>query len=263
MRTLPRTIAAGLFHLATLAAATQAAYAGDDAVFALSAALSADQLDEMRGGFVTDQGLTISLGIERLFYVNNELVSQIALHVPQLGKALAVLQTGFDAQQPQSASAPSAPTSVGGAPAGTAAAAQSNGQLVSSAPAPTPASQAHTTPVAPTPGAAPVNAVSSAPPTAVASSAPAAASITSQPQVTVRSPTPSTTVIQSGVQNFVDDRLLAQGIGPGLATVIQNNVDKQILTTMTVVNLRISGVASTNLAQRLSGLNLGLRLSGR
>ena len=38
MRTLPRTIAAGLFHLATLAAATQAAYAGDDAVFALSAA---------------------------------------------------------------------------------------------------------------------------------------------------------------------------------------------------------------------------------
>jgi hypothetical protein len=275
MRELSQVIAVGLFPLATLAAATHAAYAADDDPFPMSTALSADRLDGMRGGFVTEQQVTISMGIQRLFYVNNELVSQIALHIPELGKALAVLQVGVDAQsQLMPAPSTAAPINNSGA-AGASAAPSGGGTLVAASPsapaaAPSPATPA-TAPVVQTPGA-PASVASNTPPATmgsntptapVASNAPPTSSTASPTQVTVRTPTPSTAVIQSGVKNFVNDQLLAQGVGPGLATAIQNDVDKQILTAMTVVNLRISGIASANIAQRLAALNLGVRLSGR
>jgi hypothetical protein len=279
MRDLSQVIAVGLFPLATLAAATHAAYAADDDPFPMSTALSANQLDEMRGGFVTEQQVTISIGIQRLLYVNNELVSQIALHVPELGKALAVLQVGVDAQS-QLMPAPSTAAPINNSRAeGASAAPSSGGTLVAASPsapaaAPSPATPATpaTTPVVQTPGAPSANVASNTPPATMGSNTPTApvasntlpgSSTTSPTQVSVRTPTPSTAVIQSGVKNFVNDQLLAQGVGPGLATAIQNNVDKQILTAMTVVNLRISGIASANIAQRLSALNLGVRLSGR
>jgi hypothetical protein len=70
------------------------------------------------------------------------------------------------------------------------------------------------------------------------------------------------TVIQSGIRSFVDDRI-AQSMGSNLATVIQNSVDKQILSAMTVIDLRISGIGSLGLTHSLSSLNEQLRLSGR
>ena len=72
-------------------------------------ALNADQLDEIRGGFVTEGGLKISFGIERAVYLNGTLVTTTSLNIADLSKisggqaqitgngtagSLAVLQSG-------------------------------------------------------------------------------------------------------------------------------------------------------------------------
>ena len=72
-------------------------------------ALNAAQLDEVRGGFVTDGGLKISFGIERAVYLNGTLVTTTSLNIADLSKisggqaqvtsngtagSLAVLQSG-------------------------------------------------------------------------------------------------------------------------------------------------------------------------
>lgn len=49
-------------------------------------ALSADKLDEVRGGFVTDGGLKISFGIERAVYLNGTLVTTTSLNIADLAK---------------------------------------------------------------------------------------------------------------------------------------------------------------------------------
>jgi hypothetical protein len=49
-------------------------------------ALSADKLDEVRGGFVTDGGLKISFGIERAVYLNGNLVTTTSLSIADLSK---------------------------------------------------------------------------------------------------------------------------------------------------------------------------------
>jgi hypothetical protein len=74
-----------------------------------SVALSADRLDEVRGGFVTEGGLKISFGIERAVFLNGSLVATTTLNIADLSKisggqaqvsavgatgSLAVIQTG-------------------------------------------------------------------------------------------------------------------------------------------------------------------------
>jgi hypothetical protein len=41
-------------------------------------------LDQLRGGFVGDDGLRIAIGIERLVHINGELVSSTMLNIPDL-----------------------------------------------------------------------------------------------------------------------------------------------------------------------------------
>jgi hypothetical protein len=65
-------------------------------------ALSADRLDEVRGGFVTDGGLKISFGIERAVYLNGNLVTTTSLNIADLsrisgGQAQQVTGAGKDA----------------------------------------------------------------------------------------------------------------------------------------------------------------------
>ncbi len=73
-------LTSGLFSLAL----AQLAGADDDLAFSAKQAISMERLDEMRGGFITDGGLKISLGIERSVYINNELVATTFLNVPDL-----------------------------------------------------------------------------------------------------------------------------------------------------------------------------------
>lgn len=49
-------------------------------------ALSAEKLDEVRGGFVTGDGLKISFGIERAVYLNGTLVTTTSLSIADLSK---------------------------------------------------------------------------------------------------------------------------------------------------------------------------------
>jgi len=49
-------------------------------------ALSAEKLDEVRGGFTTDTGLKISFGIERAVYLNGDLVTTTSLNIADLSK---------------------------------------------------------------------------------------------------------------------------------------------------------------------------------
>lgn len=43
------------------------------------------RLDGMRGGFVTPTGLMLSFGIERVAFVNGELVAASRIHIPDIG----------------------------------------------------------------------------------------------------------------------------------------------------------------------------------
>jgi hypothetical protein len=65
-------------------------------------ALSADKLDEVRGGFVSEGGLKISFGIERAVYLNGNLVTTTSLNIADLsrisgGQAQQVTGNGKDA----------------------------------------------------------------------------------------------------------------------------------------------------------------------
>lgn len=73
-------LTSGLFSLT----GAQLAGAGEDFVFSPAQALDTETLDELRGGFMTDGGLKISLGIERSVFINNELVATTFLNVPDL-----------------------------------------------------------------------------------------------------------------------------------------------------------------------------------
>lgn len=61
------------------------ASAADDVVFLYSQAISAQELDDLRGGFLDAGGLKISLGIERAVLINNEVVTSTVLQIPDLG----------------------------------------------------------------------------------------------------------------------------------------------------------------------------------
>ena len=64
-------------------------YSGLDADELVPANAVADQeLDGMRGGFITDNGLQISFGIERAIYVNGSLQAVNSFSIPQLGTAV-------------------------------------------------------------------------------------------------------------------------------------------------------------------------------
>ena len=52
-------------------------------------ALNESKLDQVRGGFVTNNGLQISFGIERAVYINGNLVTTTSLNVSDMGKVTA------------------------------------------------------------------------------------------------------------------------------------------------------------------------------
>jgi hypothetical protein len=99
MKTSNRNLA-NLLLTSSLMALTfaNAAYAEDDFLFSPKKAINLQRLDNLRGGFLTDSGLKIALGIERSVFINNELVSTTFLNVPDLaalsgrGAAAAQLQ---------------------------------------------------------------------------------------------------------------------------------------------------------------------------
>ncbi len=88
MKIIASILALGVL-LATQPASTQAEQQGD-----ASSQASADQwtpidparLLDMRGGMELPSGLMLSFGIERLVYVNNELVASVNLSIPDISR---------------------------------------------------------------------------------------------------------------------------------------------------------------------------------
>jgi hypothetical protein len=57
-------------------------------------ALSEGKLDQVRGGFLADNGMQISFGIERAVYINGNLVTTTSLNVSDLGKVTVGQKSG-------------------------------------------------------------------------------------------------------------------------------------------------------------------------
>ncbi|TAM28313.1 MAG: hypothetical protein EPN59_16550 [Paraburkholderia sp.] len=68
---------------------TDAAYSDPDWAPLAASALTPQQLDNMRGGFDLPSGLQVSFGIERVAFVNGNMVSTTSFNIPDIGKMTA------------------------------------------------------------------------------------------------------------------------------------------------------------------------------
>lgn len=74
------------FLLAGVAFALQAPARAEDDPFSAANAVDPARLDELRGGFNTDSGLTVSLGLERIVTINGTVVERSQLDLGDLGR---------------------------------------------------------------------------------------------------------------------------------------------------------------------------------
>lgn len=72
--------------LASAALATQGHAGGPDNPFSTDNAVASDLLADYRGGFVTDNGLAVTLGIERIVTINGNLAERSELNLGDLGR---------------------------------------------------------------------------------------------------------------------------------------------------------------------------------
>ena len=72
--------------LASAAIATQGYAGGPDNPFSSDNAVASDTLDDYRGGFITDNGLAVSLGIERIVTINGNVAERSQLELGDLGE---------------------------------------------------------------------------------------------------------------------------------------------------------------------------------
>ena len=72
--------------LASAAIATQGYAGSTDNPFSSENAVVSEQLDDYRGGFVTNNGLEVSLGIERIVTINGNVAEHSDLELGDLGR---------------------------------------------------------------------------------------------------------------------------------------------------------------------------------
>ena len=72
--------------LASAAIATQGYAGGEDNPFSSDNAVASSTLDDYRGGFVTDTGVMVSLGIERIVTINGNVAERSQLDFGDLGR---------------------------------------------------------------------------------------------------------------------------------------------------------------------------------
>ena len=72
--------------LASAAIATQGLAGGQDNPFSSDNAVASASLDDYRGGFVTDNGLAVTLGIERIVTINGNVAERSRLDLGDLGR---------------------------------------------------------------------------------------------------------------------------------------------------------------------------------
>ena len=72
--------------LASTAIAAQGMAGGQDNPFSSDNAVASSELDNYRGGFVTDNGLAVTLGIERIVTINGNVAERSQLDLGDLGR---------------------------------------------------------------------------------------------------------------------------------------------------------------------------------
>ena len=63
-------------------------HAETDSVWPIDASLQGDVLEDMRGGMLTEHGLSVNVGLQREVYINGELVSTTTLTLTELTRLL-------------------------------------------------------------------------------------------------------------------------------------------------------------------------------
>jgi hypothetical protein len=188
--------------------------------------LDTEALDRLRGGYVDLSGIKISFGLERMVWINGELMQSLALTVPDL----ASLRKGSIGAVSVQGSAPAASLPVVVAT-----------QPVVVSPA-SPAAQA-------------TQATQSSP-------APASTAIASGGSTSAVLPLSAASVVQNGPGNIVMPEVL-KNLGPGVFTVVQNSLNGQTIQGLTVVNAQVSGLGSILRNNTFLDLHLTLRGAGR
>lgn len=212
-------------------------------VFVVWEPLSATALDRMRGGFIDLTGLKISFGLERMVFVNGELVQSLTFTVPDL---TSLRKGSIGAVSVQGPATPHAPLA---APAGTLVStptsftAQPVGEAVGTVSSPS----------------------ASAPAASTLQQAQAAASSLPTPASSVATtvaPGAAASVVQIGPGNVVMPEVL-NNLGPGVLTVVQNSLNGQAIQGLTVLNARVSGIGDFMRNSTLMDLRLTIRGAGR
>jgi len=215
-------------------------------VFLVWEPLGADALNRLRGGFVDLSGIKISFGLERMVWVNGELMQSLTFTVPDL-TSLRKGSIGAVSVQGPAVS----PVTVDPAPA-------RMGSVASPVVAP-----AESLPVtaATQPGAVsqPQTVPAQASPTPHSSSAPVSTVVTSGGGAT---PTTIAGVVQNGPGNVVMPEVL-RNLGPGVFSVVQNSLNGQTIQGLTVINAQVSGLGSMLRDNTFLDLHLTLRGAGR
>jgi hypothetical protein len=257
-------------------------------VFLVWDPLSQELLDQYRGGFVDISGIKISIGLERMVWVNDELVQSLTLTFPDLtslplkGSAGAV-----SVQGPGPIAVRVDPISVNVPPINVQPA-QAGPQPTSSQPVSGMASPPQVNNISPSaiPGTSGQQAAAgsaSAAPAQVASTLPA--SIGSQPSSAPQGPAPLSSSVQTSVPsvtsassspgavsvasvrqngsgNVITPDVL-RNLGPGVLTVVQNTLNDQSIRGLTIINTQVSGLGSLIRSDVFSNLHLTLRGFGR
>lgn len=214
-------------------------------VFLVWEPLSAAALDRMRGGFVDLSGLKISFRLERMVFVNGELVQSLTFTVPDLTSLRKGSIGSVSVQGPATPFVPPAPPANAGAFAAEPAVAP---PAVASAGTSPPAAEA-AVPAASTLQQA--QAAASTLPTPASSVAP-----------TTVAPGAAASVVQIGPGNVVMPEVL-NNLGPGVLTVVQNSLNGQAIQGLTVLNAQVSGIGDFLRNSALMDLRLTIRGAGR
>ncbi len=77
-----------LASLLGFAGVTAAGDEGDDSVWCADTSIAGELLEDMRGGMLTEHGMSVNVGLQREVYVNGELVSTTTLTFNELTRLL-------------------------------------------------------------------------------------------------------------------------------------------------------------------------------
>lgn len=214
-------------------------------VFLVWEPLGADALDRLRGGFVDLSGIKISFGLERMVWVNGELMQSLTLTVPDLTSLRKGSIGAVSVQGPVVSPVSVDPAPVRAEPVASPVVSAAESVQVAAAKQPGAVSQSQTVPA-------------QASPTPISNNAPVSTVVTSGGAT----PTTIASVVQNGPGNVVMPEVL-RNLGPGVFSVVQNSLNGQTIQGLTTINAQVSGLGSLLRDNTFLDLHLTLRGAGR